>query len=410
MDQNKSPCKYGAECYRKNSQHREEYSHPEDDASNGKREHSPIAAQSDNSSTNANKTPSPKRSKEQHSHPRLFDPYAEREAIAEKAEYKELVQDPKLFIKHIFFVTMPDDFYSMWEFCKSIARPGSPPEKVFEAFGLKLVGPFDVMAGKFDDLQRFKPVEYLTHWRFYYDVPEFQTILVKDKTSIHYGYWRDDPTKDGPYLVARNDADKGYEMKMVAANIFQAVLHYLEYEFTPTPFNKALLNKIKKQLEDWAKEKNIHLGDKEENILKREENILCRTFHRLGIIAPFDRKTKVGYRALQISDSNLKKILDKFECIDKDNKEAFNQAMEEIQPCITAAYIAVDECDFATALELGIDLFCHGLEILHDVCKPLLITGYTMLQRPQYIAIAKTHMENRRKGNNLDLLKIKKSE
>uniref|UniRef100_A0A336KMF4 CSON010834 protein n=1 Tax=Culicoides sonorensis TaxID=179676 RepID=A0A336KMF4_CULSO len=411
-DRKKSPCKYGADCYRKNPQHREEYSHPEpasdkkDESANGSENEKKRAHSIDPENE------SPKRTKDaehHHHHPRMIDPYEAGEKSAEKAEYNELLSgDPARFIKQIFYVTMPDDFYSFWEFCKSIVKPGSAPEKVFEQFGLKLVGPFDVLAGKFKDFKRFEPVEYLTHWRFYYDPPEFQTILVKDKTCIHFGYWRDDATVEkSEYLIARNDADKGYEMEMIAANIFQAILCYFEKDFIATPFNKAQVNKIKKQIEDWANEKGFSLTNSEEKINEREEKILCRTFHRLGIVANFDRKTKVGYRALQLSDANLKKILDHFKTIDKNDKEAFNMAMEPLQPCITAAYIAVDESDFATALELGIDLFCFGLEILQDVARPLLITGYTMLQRPQYIAISKTHLANRRKGYDLDLLNRK---
>lgn len=415
MEKKKSPCKYGADCYRKNPQHREEYSHPEpvpnnqteavlenrsNNGTENKREHSL-------DSGNGNES-SPKRTKDDAPHhPRMMmDPYQAGEASAEKAEYKEWLSNPKLFIKELFYVTMPDDFYSFWDFCKSIVKPEQSPEKAFEQFGLKLVGPFDVLAGKFKNFCRFEPSEYLTHWRFYYDPPEFQTILVKDKTCIHYGYWRDDATTTNTEcLIARNDADKGYEMEMVAANIFQAVLHYLENDFIATPFNKAQVNKVKKQIEEWTNEKGFSLTNKDAKIGEREEKIVCRTFHRLGIVADFNRKTKVGYRPLQLSDANLKKILENFKTIKKEDKEAFNLAMETIQPCITAAYIAVDESDFATPLELGIDLFCFGLEILQDVAKPLLITGYTMLQRPQYIAIAKTHLQNRRKGFDLDLLK-----
>lgn len=362
-------------------------------------------------SGNGNQT-SPKRTKDEahQNHPRMMiDPYEAGEVSASKAEYNQWLSDPVQFIKQLFYVTMPDDFYSFWEFCKTIAKPDRGPETAFEQFGLKLVGPFDVLAGKFKEFHRFEPIEYLTHWRFYYDPPEFQTILVKEKSCVHYGYWRDDATVESTeYLIARNDADKGYEMEMVAANIFQAVLNYFEKDFIATPFNKAQVNKIKKQMEEWANKKGFSLTNKDEKIGEREEKIVCRTFHRLGIVADFNRKTKVGYRPLQLTDANLKKILENFKTINKDDKEAFNMAMDSLQPCITAAYIAVDESDFATSLELGIDLFCFGLEILQDVAKPLLISGYTMLQRPQYIAISKTHLQNRRKGFDLDLLNKQK--
>lgn len=46
--------------------------------------------------------------------------------------------------------------------------------------------------------------------------------MVKDKTGIHYGYWRDDPA--GDCLIARNDANKSCEFTFIADNLFGAIL------------------------------------------------------------------------------------------------------------------------------------------------------------------------------------------
>lgn len=63
--------------------------------------------------------------------------------------------------------------------------------------------------------------------------------------------------------------------------------------------------------------------------------------------------------------------------------------ISELQPLITNANIANDEGDFGTSIELGLDLFCHGSPKLHDLARPLLVTGYSLVQRPQFIAISK---------------------
>lgn len=63
--------------------------------------------------------------------------------------------------------------------------------------------------------------------------------------------------------------------------------------------------------------------------------------------------------------------------------------MEKLQPLITAANIAVDECDFGNSIELGINLFCSGSPRLHAIAMQLLATGYSMVHRPQLIAILK---------------------
>lgn len=58
-----------------------------------------------------------------------------------------------------------------------------------DTLGLKLVGPFDVLAGAHKNLKS-KPNVHL-HWRFFYDPPEFQTILHgSDDRQHHFGYYR----------------------------------------------------------------------------------------------------------------------------------------------------------------------------------------------------------------------------
>lgn len=51
------------------------------------------------------------------------------------------------FIKEKFLVTMPEDFYQFWNFCKKI-KPANTLEALREV-GLYLIGPFDVLAGKY---------------------------------------------------------------------------------------------------------------------------------------------------------------------------------------------------------------------------------------------------------------------
>lgn len=68
--------------------------------------------------------------------------------------------------------------------------------------------------------------------------------------------------------------------------------------------------------------------------------------------------------------------------------------------------IACDESDFGNTIELGTDLFCSGLPQLHSDALQLLATGYKMVNKPQYIAIIKAHLEKRIKdSSNLSILK-----
>lgn len=92
--------------------------------------------------------------------------------IADKNLFVSDINAQKI-IKELFLVEMPKDFYEFYEFCKSISKDNWL--LVCKSASLKLVGPYDVLGGKIKDLVNEKDKEkYLTHWRYYYDPPEFQ--------------------------------------------------------------------------------------------------------------------------------------------------------------------------------------------------------------------------------------------
>ena len=101
--------------------------------------------------------------------------------------------DVKENIKQKFLVEMPEDFYHFWEFCKS-EKPDSPTDALKKVLGFQLVGPFDILAGKHKGVtvNRFsKRPNFLLHWRYFFDPPEFQTVIKgEDKTQFHLGYFR----------------------------------------------------------------------------------------------------------------------------------------------------------------------------------------------------------------------------
>lgn len=64
-------------------------------------------------------------------------------------------------------------------------------EALVSSVGLKLVGPYDILAGKHKKAKKSTELNFNLHWRFFYDPPEFQTIIVGDsKTQYHMGYFR----------------------------------------------------------------------------------------------------------------------------------------------------------------------------------------------------------------------------
>lgn len=47
----------------------------------------------------------------------------------------------------------------------------------FLSVGLKLVGPYDVLAGLMNDFDANDVEKTVLHWRYYYDPPEFQVNM-----------------------------------------------------------------------------------------------------------------------------------------------------------------------------------------------------------------------------------------
>lgn len=225
-DTNAKPtCKYGEECYRRNESHLNSFSHPpktkadkqtETPVTNNKHKASPPQPDTDtrkqarmdsptvdeNHVETSTKSPekmqisepekiSPKKSptieKSVESTQQLHCGYG---IIAGNSRFDDGASlIPTEFIKNKFLVNMPDDFYALWDFCKETAVGEQAPESIFQKFGLQLVGPFDVLANKFKDAGHFQPGQYLRHWRFYYDPPEFQVNFATTLTTLWAMHW-----------------------------------------------------------------------------------------------------------------------------------------------------------------------------------------------------------------------------
>ncbi|XP_014103467.2 histone PARylation factor 1-like [Bactrocera oleae] len=339
--------------------------------------------------------------------------FAKRIKFSVQAEYDELLRSNE-FIRHKFLVEMPPDFYDFWKFANSLKKDITGEEilEYFEKqFHLQLVGPFEFLAGRFHKAKLREPGDYLRHWRFFYDPPEFQTIFVRRDTGVHYGYWRDLPKDSDCLLIARNDSLKNCKFEFIAGNVFDAFLHYLDKDFTSTPFTATLVSSIRKSLQIFINVNEIKLKKLETLRKQRNAQVVSKTFHEAGIVVPYEGDTKVGYRPLIVSDGELKKILEVFVTAgpsdgDGNNEEIKAAVIEKLQPVATAANIAMDECDFGTSLELGIDLFCSGRKELHSLVQSLLVPAYSLLSRPQFIAISKAHMEQRSKSLKLSIFEL----
>ncbi|EPY83605.1 hypothetical protein CB1_000548026 [Camelus ferus] len=92
-------------------------------------------------------------------------------------------------VERHYRLPLPEDFYHFWRFCEGL-DPEKPADSLSASLGLRLVGPYDILAGK-HKVRKPARLNCNLHWRFYYDPPELQTIIVGDgNTQFHMGYFR----------------------------------------------------------------------------------------------------------------------------------------------------------------------------------------------------------------------------
>ncbi|KAG9259637.1 histone PARylation factor 1 isoform X1 [Astyanax mexicanus] len=299
-------------------------------------------------------------------------------------------------VERLYKLRMPEDFYQFWNFCKQIS-PDDPADALQEALGLRLVGPFDILAEKHRHCGSAQPNFHL-HWRFFYDPPELQTVLRGDaETQHHMGYYRDCPDAV-PVFVGENEGKKGCKITQLGDNLFSAVLLFLARKKRERGVRKdeAALEQLEVKLKKEAERLGLPLEQKTKAMKARDRKVVTKTFHGAGIVVPVD-KNDVGYRELPHSDADLKKICrDIAEAVDD---KARMTAFAPIQEMMTFVQFANDECDYGMGYEAGIDLFCFGSHYFHKIIGQLLPMAYDLLKRSVFGEIIKAHLANRSHGN-----------
>ncbi|KAL2305073.1 hypothetical protein Nmel_007042 [Mimus melanotis] len=295
---------------------------------------------------------------------------------------------------------LPEDFYQFWKFCEEL-DPEKPSDALVSSVGLKLVGPYDIIAGRHKEAKS-TDVNFNLHWRFFYDPPEFQTILVGDsRTQYHMGYFRDVPD-ELPVWVGANEAKKGCVISQVGDNIFAAVKLFLSKKLKEVADKKknAVLKDIDEKLTRTAKELGYSLEQKTLKMKQRDKKVVTKAFHGAGLVVPVD-KNDVGYRELPETNANLKKICKAI--VDAPTDEERVKAFAPIQEMLTFVQFANDECDYGMGYELGMDLFCYGSHYFHKTVGQLLPLAYSLLKRNLFAEIIEQHLGNRRE-EDLDQL------
>ncbi|KAJ3659486.1 hypothetical protein Zmor_011174 [Zophobas morio] len=307
--------------------------------------------------------------------------------------------NPKEFIRARFLVNMPKDFYDFWDFCKEL-KPTAPSEAL-KSVGLELIGPYDVLADKFKHIKR-SPEEYLRHWRYYYDPPEVFAVIKDDNsTGYHIGYFYDSPDEPPVFLISNYGTKDGVFTKM-GDNIFAALhLYLVETKKTGDPFKKLQVGKLLVSLNKRIESLNLNVSQHSQQMKERQLKVVAKTFNKIGLVVPYNKKTQLGYRNLAMEDKDLITLLNKLE---KAAPEQRSKYLSDLQPVLTYANIALDECDFGTGIKLGWELLYHGIDSLNSTISQFLSNSYRLLNKEAFAKIAEAHMNKRKKGCNLSII------
>ncbi|XP_052281625.1 histone PARylation factor 1-like isoform X2 [Dreissena polymorpha] len=433
------PCKFAEKCYRKNPDHLKEYSHPK---RKGEEVKSRLSFDKDDKHEKPPKKLKTVESKKANTIDALFAKNVKKEATVEEKpvtntteesestsesfsatdkpcspesgkspqgkdeEDEATVESPcdvKENIKQKFLFEMPEDFYQFWEFCKA-ENPAKPTDALKKDTGLQLVGPYDILAGNHTGVDRNRHgrrPNFLLHWRYYYDPPEFQTVLKgDDKTQFHLGYFRDDPC-EMPAFVAANSAAVDCIITPKGDNIFAAVSAVISDKLKAKDTDCGLASRLKdlsERLNKCATKLGLSLEGKSKRMKERDKKVVCKSFHKAGIVVPVD-ENEVGYREVPESPADLKKMFKKI--ADSKTDDERDKNYEDLQELITLIQFANDECDYGEGLELGMDLFCFGGSVFHSTILQLLPLAYMLLNRPEFGKIIEAHLKDRRKGADL---------
>nr|SVE77798.1 EOG090X0BAY [Daphnia lumholtzi] len=394
-------CKYGENCYQKNSYHLQKFRHPQRNPVpvvkpeqelqvKEKSDESVLCLMSSGSTGMKDQEASGADGTSSVTAEHGID---NQESKEDNSEFACSPLDVKAKIKQKFLVEMPDDFYQLWAFCQSICQQNTLGKLEIT----ELVGPFELLDQTHEKSKpKDKSDNFLTWWRFYYDPPEFQTVMVDDLSKgYHIGYFRDAPN-EMPAFVGSNTESEGCVLTPMSDNLFSVVSQLLSVTVKNVdPFKKSQLMSLKKQLEDWADKNGILIEPQNQILKKRKKLMVAKTFYECGIVVPVDKKTKVGYREIPETSANIKKICKKI--VESRNISEQNKNSDSLQELVTYVQYANDESDYGMGLELGLDLLAFGGEVFHPTILHLLGVAYELLERKEFFLILKAHLNNRRR-------------
>ena len=299
------------------------------------------------------------------------------------------LQQRRRQLRQLYGFDFPDDFFRFWELSTRL-RPLEPLSALDEATGISLVGPFEVLAGRFDG--RSPRYSQLLHWRYSMDPPEFFTVLAGGGDGLHAGYYLDDPAT-GVGCMASYFALDVFEMAVDGDDLFAAVRLSVEEQWAACELDHsyqlmddeehdeslARLAALREQLTAFGTAERPEVGQAYMDLYSgrapRRPAPVAATREGMGIVVPPEL-----YRPLPVKDKKLWSLLGK----DDDPVELVEEARR-----------ALREGFPGTALKLGKDLWSFGGGRRAEYAYELLDAAYAALGREPLRLVLAAHCANR---------------
>jgi hypothetical protein len=286
--------------------------------------------------------------------------------------------DRRKLLRALYGFDFPDDLFRFWEFANRL-RPLDPLAALADWMELRLVGPFDVLAGRCD---RHRPRRsMLLHWRYSTDPPEFFTVLAGD--DLHWGYWLDDPP-NGPVCVSSYYANEVFELSADDDNLFEAVRFHLEFWYEGdeddgdvTEETQARNDVLRKALNRYVPnrpETGEAYTDQYSGRAARNALIVAETEESMGVVVPPET-----YRPLSRKGKRYLPYLRKTD----DPADVVEEARRALRDGFPG-----------TALKVGKDLWAVGGERKTEYAHELLDAAYAALGRDVLREVLRVHREN----------------
>jgi hypothetical protein len=306
-------------------------------------------------------------------------------------------------LRQLYGFDFPEDLFRFWEFATRL-RPLEPLAALAEATHISLVGPFEVLVGRFDG--RSPHHSQLLHWRYSMDPPEFFTVLAGGTDGLHWGYYLDDPAA-GIGCVASYYAQDAFELSGDGDNLFEAVRLDLERSYRdcedyrlddPTyaedyDATMQALDEVRAAIQQYAtaerSEKGAEYEDHYPPRVARSAQVVAATREGMGIVVPPEL-----YRPLRVKDKKLWSLLR--------TEEGTAEVVEEARRALREGFPG-------TALKLGKDLWSFGGGRCAEYAYELLDAAYAALGRETLRRVLQVHRANR-KLPSVDILEAEADE